>query len=86
VNASEQGPLKFNWDHEPQGFFIRGESTEVSLSFDSTARLWKLRIYKKKSSLGEPMIYEVVFKERYCPTADQAITLANKILSVELRE
>jgi hypothetical protein len=86
VNASEQGPVEFNWDHEPQGFFIRGETTEVSLSFDSTARLWRLRIYKKKTSLGEPMTSEVVFKERYCPTADQAITLANEILTVELRE
>ena len=86
MNASEQGPLEFNWDHQPQGFFIRGESTEVSLLFDSTARSWKLRIYKKKSSLGEPMTYEVVFKERYCPTADKAIALANEILSVELRE
>jgi hypothetical protein len=86
VNAPDQGPLEFNWDHEPQGFFIRGESTEVSLSFDSTARAWRLRIYKKKTSLGEPMTYEVVFKERYCPTAEQAITLANEILRVELRE
>ena len=86
MNASEQGPLEFNWDHQPQGFFIRWESTEVSLSFDSTARLWRLRIDKKKTSLGEPMTYEVVFKERYCPTADQAIALANEILSVELRE
>jgi hypothetical protein len=86
VNASEQGPSEFNWDHEPQGFFIRGENTEVSLLFDSTARVWRLRIYKKKTSLGEPMNYEVVFKERYCPTADQAIALANEILNVELRE
>jgi hypothetical protein len=86
VNASEQGPPEFNWDHQPQGFFIRWESTDVSLSFDSIARLWRLRIYKKKTSLGEPMVYEVVFKERYCPTAEQAIALANKILSVELRE
>jgi hypothetical protein len=86
VNASEQGPPEFNWDHQPQGFFIRSESTEVSLSFDSTAGLWRLRIHKKKTSLGEPMTYEVVFKERYCPTPDQAIALANEILSVELRE
>jgi hypothetical protein len=69
-----------------QGFSIRGENTEVSLLFDSTARVWRLRIYKKKTSLGEPMNYEVVFKERYCPTADQAIALANEILNVELRE
>jgi Cu2+-containing amine oxidase len=86
VNTPEQGPLEFNWDHQPQGFFIRRESTEVSLCFDSTAREWKLRIYKKKTSLGEPIAYEVVFKERYCPTAEQAITIANEILSVELRE
>jgi hypothetical protein len=32
------------------------------------------------------MTYEVVFKERYCPTADQAIAVANEILNVELRE
>jgi hypothetical protein len=86
VNTFEQGPLEFNWDRQPQGFFIRSESTEVSLSFDSIARLWRLRIHKEKSSLGEPMAYEVVFNERYCPTADQAITLANEILRVELRE
>ena len=86
VNASEQGPFEFNWNHEPQGFFIRGEVTEVSLLFDSSARSWRLRICKKKTSLGEPMTYEIVFKERYCPTADQAIALANEILNVELRE
>jgi len=86
VNASEQGPFEFNWDHEPQGFFIRGENTEVSLLFDSTARRWRLRICKQKTSLGEPMTSEVVFKERYCPTAEQALALANEILNVELRE
>jgi hypothetical protein len=48
--------------------------------------LWRLRICKKKTSLGEPMTYEIVFKERYCPTDDQAIALANEILNVELRE
>jgi hypothetical protein len=85
-NASEQGPTEFNWDHESQGFFLRREAAEVSLLFDSTARLWRLRICKKKTSLGEPMTYEIVFKERYCPTADQAITLANEILNVELRD
>jgi hypothetical protein len=86
VNASEQGPTEFNWDHQPEGSFIRGENTEVSLLFDSTAGLWRLRICKKKTSLGEPMTYEIVFKERYCPTDDQAIALANEILNVELRE
>jgi hypothetical protein len=32
------------------------------------------------------MSYEIVFKERYCPTANQAIALANEILDVELRD
>jgi hypothetical protein len=86
VDTSEQGSVEFNWDHEPHGSFIRGESTEVSLLFDSSARQWTLKICKKKTSLGEPMTYEIVFKERYCPTADQAIALANEILSVELRD
>jgi hypothetical protein len=86
VDTPEQGPIEFKWDHEPHGSFIRGESTEVSLSFDSTERLWRLRICKKRTSLGEPVAYEVVFKERYCPTADQAIALANTILNVELRD
>jgi len=29
--------------------------------------------------------YEIVFKERYSPTTDQAIAIANNIVNVELR-
>ena len=85
VDTSEQGLGEFKWDHKPHGSFIRGESIEVSLLFDSSVRAWRLKIYKEKSSIGEPITYEVVFKERYCPTVDQAIALANEILNVELR-
>jgi hypothetical protein len=86
IHRIEKGPLEFNWEHESHGSFIRGEDTEVSLLFDSDARVWRLKICKKKTSLGEPLTYEIVFKERYCPTADQAIALSNEILNVELRD
>jgi hypothetical protein len=51
---------------------------------DSAARLWRLRICKKKTPLGYPIAYEIAFKERYSPTPGQAISLANTILDVEL--
>jgi hypothetical protein len=80
-----QGPLDLNWDHQPHGSFIRGPTTEVSLLFDSTARRWTLRIYKKQTSFGHPVTYEIAFNERYGATIDLAITMANTILNVELR-
>src|ERR1700722_12570566 len=80
-----QTPLDLDWDHQPHGSFIRGPITEVSLLFDSTARRWTLRIYKKHTSFGQPVTYEIVFKERYSPTTALAIAMANTILNVELR-
>jgi hypothetical protein len=80
-----QSPLELNWDHQPHGLFIRGSNMEVSLLFDSTARCWTLRIYKKQTSFGHPVTYEIAFKERYSPTTAQAIAMANRILNVELR-
>jgi hypothetical protein len=74
----------FEWDHQPHGSFIRGVSARVALLFDSAARLWTLRIYKKRTPFGHPVTYEIVFKERYSPTPAQAVALANTILSVEL--
>ena len=85
VQHDRQSPPDLNWDHQPHGSFIRGPTTEVSLLFDSTARRWTLRIYKKQTSFGHPVTYEIAFKERYCPTTDQAIEMANTILDVELR-
>ena len=85
VQYDEQSPLDLIWDHQPHGSFIRGPATEVSLLFDSTARRWTLRIYKKHTSFGHPVTYEIAFKERYSPTTDQAIAMANTILDVELR-
>ena len=85
VQYDRQSPLDLNWDHQPHGSFIRGPATEVSLLFDSGARRWTLRIYKKQSSFGHPVTYEIVFSERYSPTTDQAIATANTILNVELR-
>jgi hypothetical protein len=76
----------FNWQHEPHGSFIREGVAEVSLLFDSAARVWRLRIFKRKTALGHPIAYEIAFKERYSPTPDQAISLANTILDVELRD
>jgi hypothetical protein len=78
-------PLDLDWEHQPHGSFIRGPTTEVSLLFDSTARRWTLRIYKKQTSFGHPVTYEIAFKERYSPTTDQAIAMANTILNVELQ-
>jgi hypothetical protein len=86
MQDAEGRPSNFNWEHEPHGSFIRGGVTEVSLLFDSAARLWRLRICKKKTSLGHPIAYEIAFKERYGPTPAQAISLANTILDVELRD
>ena len=85
IQHDRQSPLDLNWDHQPHGSFIRGPTTEVSLLFDSTARRWTLRIYKKQTSFGHPVTYEIAFNERYCPTTDQAIEMANTILDVELR-
>jgi hypothetical protein len=80
-----QSPIDLNWDHQPHGSFIRGSNTEVALLFDSSARCWTLRIYKKQTSFGHPVTYEIAFKERYSPTTDQAIAMANTILNVELQ-
>jgi hypothetical protein len=85
VQHDRQSPLDLNWDHQPHGSFIRGPNTEVSLLFDSAARRWTLRIYKKQSAIGHPVTYEIAFKERYCPTIDLAIAMANTILNVELQ-
>jgi hypothetical protein len=85
VQHDRQSPLDLDWDHQPHGSFIRGTTTEISLLFDSTARRWTLRIYKKQTSFGQPVTYEIAFTERYSPTIDQAIAVANTILNVELR-
>jgi hypothetical protein len=85
VQHDRQSPLDLIWDHQSHGSFIRGSNTEVSLLFDSSARCWTLRIYKKQTSFGHPVTYEIAFKERYSPTIDQAIVLANTILNVELQ-
>ncbi|MGA8659682.1 MAG: hypothetical protein WB586_26470 [Chthoniobacterales bacterium] len=74
--------LEFIWSHEPHGSFIRGEPS-VSLLFESTGR-WILRIYKKKSALGIPITFEIGFTKRYAETTEQAVAIANTILSVEL--
>jgi hypothetical protein len=66
--------------------FIRGEFTEVALVFDSAARLWRLRICKQKTPLGQPITYEIVFKEQYAPTTEKAVELADRILDVELQD
>lgn len=58
---------------------------DVSLLFDSTARRWTLRIYKKQTSFGHLVTYEIAFKERYGPTIHQAVAMANRILDVELQ-
>jgi hypothetical protein len=76
--------LEFNWSHEPHGSFIRGEPW-VSLLFESTGK-WILRIYKKKSALGIPITFEIGFTKRYAETIEQAVAMANTILSVELRD
>jgi hypothetical protein len=74
--------FEFNWSHEPHGSFIRGEPW-VSLLFESTGK-WTLRIYKKKSALGIPITFEIGFAKRYAETTEQAVAMANTILSVEL--
>ena len=76
--------LEFNWSHEPHGSFIRGEPS-VSLLLESTGK-WILRIYKKKSALGIPVTFEIGFTKRYAETTEQAVAMANTILSVELRD
>ena len=76
--------FEFNWSHEPHGSFIRGEPS-VSLLFESTGK-WTLRIYKKKSALGIPITFEIGFTKRYAETTEQAVAMANTILSVELRD
>jgi hypothetical protein len=84
MQDAEGRSSKFNWEHEPHGSFIRGGITEVSLLFDSAARLWTLRICKKKTLLGHPIAYEIAFNERYSPTPAEAISLADTILDIEL--
>jgi hypothetical protein len=74
----------FTWNHEAHGSFIRAGCADVSLLFDSGTRRWTLRIYKRQTSFGYPVTYEIAFKERYSPTIEQAIALANDILVVEL--
>jgi hypothetical protein len=86
MQDAEGRPPTFNWQHEPHGSFIRGGAADVSLLFDSAARVWRLRIFKRETPLGHPIAYEIAFKERYGPTPDQAISLANTILDVELRD
>ena len=76
--------LDLTWNHEAHGSFIRGEGADVSLLFDSCSRRWTLRIYKRQTSFGHPVTYEIAFKERYGPTVEQAIAVANDILLVEL--
>jgi hypothetical protein len=75
----------FTWNHEAHGSFIRAECADVSLLFDSCARRWTLRIYKRQTSFGHPVTYEIAFKERYSPTFEEAVALANDILLVELQ-
>ena len=53
--------------------------------FESTGK-WTLRIYKKRSALGIPITFEIGFTERYAETTEQAVAMANTILSVELRD
>ena len=53
--------------------------------FESTGK-WTLRIYKKKSALGIPIMFEIGFTKRYAETTEQAVAVANTILSVELRD
>lgn len=76
--------LDLTWNHEAHGSFIRAECADVSLLFDSCSRRWTLRIYKRQTTFGHPVTYEIAFKERYGPTVEQAIALANNILVVEL--
>ncbi|HEX4202249.1 MAG TPA: hypothetical protein VHY59_12070 [Chthoniobacterales bacterium] len=76
---------ELTWNHEAHGSFIRGEGADVSLLFDSSSRRWTLRIYKRQTSFGHPVTYEIAFTERYGPTVEQAIALANDILLVELQ-
>ena len=77
--------LDLTWNHEAHGSFIRAACADVSLLFDSSSRRWTLRIYKRQTSFGHPVTYEIAFKERYGPTVEQAIALANDILLVELQ-
>jgi hypothetical protein len=84
VNGLRLEQSSFAWNHEAHGSFIRAERADVSLLFDSCARRWTLRIYKRQTSFGHPVTYEIAFKERYSPTVEQAIALANDILIVEL--
>jgi hypothetical protein len=77
--------IDFAWNHEAHGSFIRAEGADVSLLFDSCARRWTLRIYKRQTAFGHPVTFEIAFKERYSPTVEQAIALANDILLVELQ-
>jgi len=84
VNGPRLEQSSFTWNHEAHGSFIRAERADVSLLFDSCARRWTLRIYKRHTSFGHPVTYEIAFKERYSPTVEQAIALANDILVVEL--
>jgi hypothetical protein len=85
VNGLRLEQSSFTWNHEAHGSFIRAERADVSLLFDSCARRWTLRIYKRQTSFGHPVTYEIAFKERYSPTVEQAVALANDILLVELQ-
>jgi hypothetical protein len=85
VNGLRLEQSSFIWNHEAHGSFIRAECADVSLLFDSSTRRWTLRIYKRQTSFGHPVTYEIAFKERYGPTVEQAIALANDILLVELQ-
>jgi hypothetical protein len=85
VNGLRLEQSVFTWNHEAHGSFIRAECADVSLLFDSCARRWTLRIYKRRTSFGQPVTYEIAFKERYGPTVEQAVALANDILLVELQ-
>jgi hypothetical protein len=84
ADSAETRTSQFNWSHEPHGSFIRGEPW-VSLLFESTGK-WILRIYKKKSALEIPVTFEIGFTKRYAETIEQAVAMANTILSVELRD
>ena len=85
VNGLRLERSYFLWNHEAHGSFIRAEGADVSLLFDSCARRWTLRIYKRLTACGHPVTYEIAFKERYGPTVEKAIALANDILLVELQ-
>ena len=85
VNGSAIGTKRFYLESRGTRIFHPSRTRRRLSPFRFMRSRWTLRIYKRQTCFGDPVTYEIAFKERYGPTVEQAIALANDILLVELQ-